>query len=384
MHPGSKMQPVYQLNPTRLLPGDVILERGDSLYSRVIRLSDRGRFSHVILYLGANFIVEAVEEGVRIMQALRVITADPRGYQVLRHPEIENLRWKTNEIMSFVEQKLFVSMLSELNKPYSWRGILGTKLPFFRKRAHEHFCSQLVAEAFQRIGFPLCAADVPMDRITPKFFETDACVLRKVEGCFVKLPGSEWLKPFAKDRYKVLKSSSLPILELGSQIARDAVKVFGPRIDAAARKIERQEAIGSLQDLYRVLYIPDLPDGDRIADELTAWMELRYPSRSIREHAAATRSSFEHIARGGDRELLATAIKTLQVDIDSIQRVLPVLERRLSPVNTAPAPLKVRSIHRWLDKKLEESIAFERELLAWRMAFVERFEAADALRQPGE
>jgi hypothetical protein len=81
---------------------------------------------------------------------------------------------------------------------------------------------------------------------------------------------------------------------------------------------------------------------------------------------------------------LATAIKTLQVDIDSIQRVLPLLERRLSPVNTLPAPLKVRSIHRWLDKKLEESIAFERELLAWRMAFVERFEAADAPRQPGE
>jgi hypothetical protein len=41
-------------------------------------------------------------------------------------------------------------------------------------------------------------------------------------------------------------------------------------------------------------------------------MELRYPSRSIGEHAAATRSSFEHIARGGDRELLVTAIKTLQ------------------------------------------------------------------------
>src|SRR5262245_28473292 len=111
-------------------------------------------------------------------------------------------------------------------------------------------------------------------------------------------------------------------------------------------------------------------------------MELRYPSRSIREHAAATRRSFEHIARGGDQELLATAIKTLQVDIDSIQRVLPLLERRLSAVNTGP--LKVRSIHRWLDKKLEESIAFERELLAWRMAFVERFEAADAARQSGE
>ena len=80
------MKALYQIDPTKLLPGDVILEAGDSLYSRVIRLSDWSRFSHVVLYLGANFIVEAVEDGVRIIQALRVITFDPTGYLVLRLP----------------------------------------------------------------------------------------------------------------------------------------------------------------------------------------------------------------------------------------------------------------------------------------------------------
>jgi hypothetical protein len=102
--PELKMQPVYQLDPTRLLPGDVILEAGEGWYARVTQFLDRGRFSHVILYLGANFIVEAVEEGVRIMQALRVITFDPQSYLVLRHPDMENLGDKTNEIISFVEQ----------------------------------------------------------------------------------------------------------------------------------------------------------------------------------------------------------------------------------------------------------------------------------------
>jgi uncharacterized protein YycO len=95
------MQPVYQLDPTRLLPGDVILEKGDSLYSRVIRLSDRGRFSHVILYLGANFIVEAVEEGVRIMQALRVITADPRtALRAEQTVQLERHSWNQAAILS--------------------------------------------------------------------------------------------------------------------------------------------------------------------------------------------------------------------------------------------------------------------------------------------
>jgi hypothetical protein len=74
---------------------------------------------------------------------------------------------------------------------------------------------------------------------------------------------------------------------------------------------------------------------------------------------------------------LKVAIKTLQVDIDSMQRVLPVLEARLPAVRSVAPPLKVRSIHRWLEKKLRQSILFERELLKWRLAFVRRFGGAE-------
>jgi hypothetical protein len=382
--PGLKMKRAYQLDPTKLRPGDVILESGAGLLSRLIRVSDRGRFSHVILYLGANFIVEVTEDGVRIMQALRVVTLDPQCYLVLRHPEIEKLPGKTDEIISFIEQRLFASLMSELNKPYAWTGVLGTKLPFFRRRAHEHFCSQLVAEAFQRIGVPIFSKEIPCDKVTPKLFDTDSCILQRVDGCFVQLPDSEHLLPFARDRYKVLKSSPLPILELGSQVARDAVKVFGPRVDTAARKINRDQTVGSLQDLYRTLYIPDLPDGDKISDDLTAWLESRYPSEAIRKYALTTRRSFERIARSGDQKLLAVAIKTLKVDIDSIQRVLPVLENQLPSIKSARPPLKVRSIHRWLEKKLEDSISFERELLAWRVAFLQKFHGTAAPEHNGE
>ncbi len=360
------------------MPGDVILEAGEGWYARVTQFLDRGPFSHVILYLGANFIVEAVEEGVRIIQALRVITFDPQSYLVLRHPDMENLGDKTNEIISFVEQRLFASLLSELNRPYSWTGALGTKAPFLRRRGHEHFCSQLVAEAFQRIGVSIFSKEIPPDRVTPNLFDTESCVLRPVSGCFLKLPDSEWLRTFARDRYKVMKSSPMPILELGSQIAKDAVKVFGPRVDAAMRKINTVEQVHSLQDLYRALYVPDLPDGDQISDDLTAWMELRYPSGAIQKYAAAIRRSLEQVARSGDQELLNVAIKTLQVDIDLIQRVLPVLEARLPSAGSVPPPLKVRSIHRWLEKKLRQSILFERKLLKWRLAFVRKFGAPAA------
>jgi len=375
------MHPVFQLDPTTLMPGDVILEAGDGLYSRVIRLSDRGRFSHVILYLGANFIVEAVEDGVRIMQALRIVTLAPECYRVLRHPDIERLRGKTNEIMSFVEHRLFASLMSELNKPYSWRGVLGTKLPFFRRRTYEHFCSQLVAEAFQRIGILIFSREMPPDRVTPNSFDTDSCVLERVDGCFVQLPDSEWLRPLARDRYKVMKSGPLPILELSSQVAKGAVKAFGPRVDSAIRQINDPQTIRTLHDLYRILSIPELPDGDRISDELAVWMELRYPIREIRKYAWTMRHSFESIARSGDQELLGVAIRTLKVDIDSIQRVLPVLESQLPSARSVPP--KSRSIHRWLEKMLQDVISFERELLAWRIAFVQKFGGTDTPDRDG-
>jgi uncharacterized protein YycO len=371
------MQALFQLDPTRLLPGDVILESGDGFYSRVVRLSDRGRFSHVILYLGANFIVEAVEDGVRIMQALRIITLAPDRYRVLRHPDIERSGEKTNQIMSFVEQRLFASLISELNKPYSWRGVIGTKLPLFHRRTSEHFCSQLVAEAFQKIGIPIFSKEMAPDRVTPNSFDTDSCMLKSVDGCFVQLPDSEWLRPLARDRYKVMKSGPLPILELSSQVAKDAVKTFAPRVDAAIRQMNKPQTTHTLHDLYRTLALPDLPDGDRLSDELAAWMELRYPIREIRKYAWSIRRSFESVARSGDQELLNAAIRTLRVDIDSIQRVLPLLEGQLPSVRSGSAPRKSRSIHRWLERTLQDVISFERELLAWRIAFVQKFDRAE-------
>jgi hypothetical protein len=293
------------------------------------------------------------------------------------------LRGKTNEIMSFIEHRLFASLMSELNKPYSWRGVLGTKLPFFRRRAYEHFCSQLAAEAFQRIDIPIFSKEMPPDRVTPNSFSADSCALERVDGCFVQLPRSEWLRPLARDRYKVMKSSPLPILELSSQVAKDAVKAFGPRVDSAVRQINEPQTIRTLHDLYRILSIPELPDGDRISDELAAWLGLRYPIREIRKYAWTMRHSFESIARSGDQELLGVAIRTLKVDIDSIQRVLPVLESQLPSASSAPLPLKSRSIHRWLEKMLQDVISFERELLAWRIAFVRKFGGTDTRDRDG-
>jgi hypothetical protein len=52
----------YQLDATKLRLGDVILEVGSGLILRLIKFVDRGKYSHALLYLGANCIVDADED----------------------------------------------------------------------------------------------------------------------------------------------------------------------------------------------------------------------------------------------------------------------------------------------------------------------------------
>ena len=366
------MRAIYQLNATALQPGDVILETGTGLFSKLIRLFDRGPYSHVILYLGANFIVEAVGSGVRILQASRIITYDPRRYLVLRHPGLAQKELKSEEMKELVADRLFGTLISDLNRPYSLWGAFRTKLPFLRRAKNEFFCSQLVAQTFEKIGVPAFDATKSSDIVTPNLFLTEACNLKeRVDGCFEKLPNFEWLPPLAEDRFKVLESGPLPLLEIGSKLAKETVRIFGPRVDAATRKINKVQTIRSMQDLYLTLYFPDLPNGDKLSDELVEWMKLRYPTKAIREFAAGHRRMISHIAESPDRRLLNTVIKTLQKDIDTMQQLLPRFDTQLASMRSMPPPFKVRSIHRWLEEELGESVAFERDLLNWRIAQVQ-------------
>jgi hypothetical protein len=140
----------YQLNSEKLRSGDVILEAGTGLGSKIIKLVDRGenaakygKFSHVFVYVDMNAIMEA-DEGVRMILASRVITETPDKFLVLRHPAypsgIEHPEWA-----AFTKNLMFMALQPEVNKPYNWWGMLATKLTFLKGRRNAFFCSQLMA-----------------------------------------------------------------------------------------------------------------------------------------------------------------------------------------------------------------------------------------------
>ena len=172
----------YQLDSDRMLPGDVLLERGRGLESAIIRLFDRGSFSHAILYLGGDQIVEAVDRGVSLRSVLHVMCTDPSRFTLLRHPEANRrIGTQIDSLYSFAQ--------GELNKYYSTAGAIGTKIPFFKRRAHEHFCSELIALIYERMQIPLFTDRRAPDKVSPNDFTRPSCMLlRQREAPFRDLP----------------------------------------------------------------------------------------------------------------------------------------------------------------------------------------------------
>jgi len=68
---------VSVFNPHRMLPGDVVLERGDAKHSSVITALTGGNFSHALLWLDGTDFIEAVTDGSRVISFARIHVHDP-------------------------------------------------------------------------------------------------------------------------------------------------------------------------------------------------------------------------------------------------------------------------------------------------------------------
>lgn len=98
-------QSVWKFDPTALQPGDVILERGHSLISKGIRIFDRGRYSHALMWLDTANFIEAVDMGVRVISYPRFFIINPDEWTILRHPDPNIGRLAAAEARSFSHMK---------------------------------------------------------------------------------------------------------------------------------------------------------------------------------------------------------------------------------------------------------------------------------------
>jgi uncharacterized protein YycO len=64
-------------DPTKLMPGDIVLERGGGIRSKGVALADGGTYSHALLWLGNTDFIESLSGGVRVISFARVVVEKP-------------------------------------------------------------------------------------------------------------------------------------------------------------------------------------------------------------------------------------------------------------------------------------------------------------------
>jgi hypothetical protein len=145
----------WHIDHRQLLPGDVLLETGATVFGAVIRKVDGGAYSHALMWLGNTDFIEAVAAGARVISFARVLVADPERWLLLRHPDRALALAAASEARNLAHKK------------YSLPKALATKLPIAPASSPTSlFCSQLVAEAYARTGEALVNGK-PAGKVTP-------------------------------------------------------------------------------------------------------------------------------------------------------------------------------------------------------------------------
>ena len=150
-------------DPPRLLPGDIVLERGSGMRSKGIALADGGTYSHALLWLGNTDFIEAVGDGVRVISFARVVILKPNRWRLLR---------LINDPATAAQAAAAARNMA--HKKYDLKGALQTKAGG-RKTADPArlFCSQLVAAAYEQAGVSIVQG-LNAQQVTPSALEHSA------------------------------------------------------------------------------------------------------------------------------------------------------------------------------------------------------------------
>jgi Permuted papain-like amidase enzyme, YaeF/YiiX, C92 family len=274
-------QSAWLFDVANLRAGDVVLERGLRWTSRIIRAADRGKYSHALIFLGGTDFLEAVNMGSRVITYLRVVITDPSAWVVLRHPDAQTAERAAHKARNLAHKK------------YGKIAAIRSILPFrFKDDPSCLFCSQLVAEAYQRAGVILVRGKVPR-QITPRLLH-DASALKPLQQIPIRKQLSRNVAPLDRDAGY---ANSVTAEEMrASQNAFDAVQ---PELDRLSRTLEVSPIPGSLTELFQFLMQAEAEGKDvaPVVEQLERALEheeyFDLSSRSARQAEAVWRLKLE-------------------------------------------------------------------------------------------
>ena len=165
----------YIMNYLDLLPGDIILESGKKIHSKVIQIYTKSHYSHVMICLMSTSLFHAQSEGIFTLNPQRVLVEEENDLKVLR-PKKKLSEKESENIIKFLRNK--VGTLYSVKEAI----ISGKKIRPESSQSQMQFCSRLVAQAYLHIGHKIVENPnfcQPAEIENSNFFEEVPDIIRK-------------------------------------------------------------------------------------------------------------------------------------------------------------------------------------------------------------
>lgn len=135
----------YIIDFKKLLPGDIILESGKKLHSKVIQKYTNSHYSHAIICLEKDSLFHATTDGIFTINPQRILVEEKEDLEVFR-PKIPLTNNEVEKLVKFLRSK--VGTLYSIKEA----AIAGKKERPDQTKTQMQFCSRLIAQAYKHIG----------------------------------------------------------------------------------------------------------------------------------------------------------------------------------------------------------------------------------------
>ena len=135
----------YIIDFKKLLPGDIILESGKKLHSKVIQKYTNSHYSHAIICLEKDSLFHATTDGIFTINPQRILVEEKEDLKVFR-PKTPLTNYEVEELVKFLRSK--VGTLYSINEVL----IARKKERPEQTKTQKQFCSRLIAQAYAHIG----------------------------------------------------------------------------------------------------------------------------------------------------------------------------------------------------------------------------------------
>lgn len=135
----------YIIDFKKLLPGDIILESGKKLHSKVIQKYTNSHYSHAIICLEKDSLFHATTDGIFTINPQWILVEEKEDLEVFR-PKIPLTNNEVEKLVKFLRSK--VGTLYSIKEA----AIAGKKERPDQTKTQMQFCSRLIAQAYKHIG----------------------------------------------------------------------------------------------------------------------------------------------------------------------------------------------------------------------------------------